>query len=77
MTEDFDINAPAAEANKVHQKTRKLKPGEILEVRQWGRKHEETGLTRMRCRAQADDIIGWVTTVGNTGMKFCEMVWAV
>jgi len=53
-------------------KPRKLKEGELLEVREWPAKQEGSGLTRMMCRAKADGRIGWATTLGNTGIKFIE-----
>merc|ERR1712151_1155152 len=72
LTESFDISAPTSDKKKVHETTRKLKVGEILEVRQYGKKQEDTGLTRMKCRVQTDGLVGWVTMLGNTGIKFVE-----
>lgn len=54
------------------QKDRKLKVGEICEVREWARKEETSGLMRMKVRVKSDGTIGWVTSVGNTGIKFLE-----
>merc|ERR1712066_919459 len=73
MTETFDIEATKEEARKIKETTRKLKVGEFVEVREWGRKQEGTGLTRMKCKARNDGMVGWVTTVGNTGIKFVEV----
>jgi Ca2+-binding EF-hand superfamily protein len=53
-------------------KPRKLKEGEILEVREWPSKQEGSGLTRMMCKAKSDGRVGWATTVGNTGITFIE-----
>eukprot|EP00429_Kryptoperidinium_foliaceum_P104045 CAMPEP_0176243644 /NCGR_PEP_ID=MMETSP0121_2-20121125/31029_1 /TAXON_ID=160619 /ORGANISM="Kryptoperidinium foliaceum, Strain CCMP 1326" /LENGTH=233 /DNA_ID=CAMNT_0017583241 /DNA_START=15 /DNA_END=713 /DNA_ORIENTATION=- len=72
ITESFDIEAPKDEARKINMVSKKLKPGEILELREWGRTHEETGLTRMKCRVKSDGSVGYVTSVGNTGIKFVE-----
>jgi len=55
-------------------KDRKLKVGEILEVKEWARKEENSGLERMKVRVKSDGQIGWVTSMGNTGIKFVEAV---
>lgn len=73
LTETFDIEATKEEARKIKESTRKLRVGEFLEVREWGRKQESTALTRMKCKARNDGMVGWVTTVGNTGIKFVEL----
>lgn len=51
----------------------KLKVGELLEVREWARKEEVSGLERMKVRVKSDGQVGWVTTKGNTGIKFVEV----
>jgi len=56
------------------QKDRKLKVGEILEVREWEKKEENTGLMRMKVCVKSDGQLGYATTVGNTGIKFLEVV---
>jgi len=53
-------------------KPRKLKEGEFLECREWPSKQEDSGLTRMMCKAKTDGRIGWATTLGNTGIAFIE-----
>jgi hypothetical protein len=53
-------------------KDRKLKVGEICEVREWARKEETSGLMRMKVCCKSDGQTGWATTVGNTGIKFLE-----
>lgn len=50
--------------------SRKLRPGELIEVREWMRKDEKSGLMRMKCRAKMDGKVGWVTVVGNTGTVY-------
>jgi len=55
-------------------KDRKLKVGEICEVREWARKEESSGLMRMKVRVQSDGQIGWATSVGNTGITFLQMM---
>jgi len=55
-------------------KDRKLKVGEMLEVREWARKEETSGLMRMKVRVQSDGQIGWAASVGSTGIKFLECV---
>lgn len=74
ITESFDIEAPKDEARKVNMVSKKLKPGDILDLREWGRTHEETGLTRLKCKVRSDGTVGYVTSVGNTGIKFVEMI---
>jgi len=57
-----------------NQKDRKLKVGEIVEVREWARKEEASGLMRMQVCVRSDGQVGWATSVGNTGITFLEMV---
>jgi Ca2+-binding EF-hand superfamily protein len=68
LTGAFVIGAPS------NQKDKKLKVGEIVEVRQWARKEEASGLMRMQVRVKSDGLVGWATSVGNTGIIFLEMV---
>jgi Ca2+-binding EF-hand superfamily protein len=53
---------------------RKLKVGEICEVVEWETKEPVSGLMRMKVRVKSNGEVGWVTTVGNTGIKFMQMV---
>lgn len=55
-------------------KDRKLKVGEICEVREWPKKEETSGLMRMKVRVKSDGQIGWATKEGNTGIMFLEMM---
>merc|ERR1712187_150929 len=66
MTEPFDVGAVKDKdaSKKVRDTTRKLKPGEIVDVREWPKK-DDAGITRMQCRARIDGYLGWATTVGN------------
>jgi len=59
--------------DKTDKKERKLKAGEIVDVREWGKKEPTLGLTRMKVRVQSDGDFGWVTSIGNTGIVFLEM----
>jgi len=74
LTENFEIEASKEEARKIKETTKKLKPGELLELREWGKKNEATGITRMKCKVKSDGSVGYVTTLGNTGIKFVEIV---
>jgi len=76
LTESFEIDSGAAKENarKLKVTTRKLKEGEIVEVREWARKEEASGLMRMKCKAKSDGAVGWVTTVGNQGTVFLEIL---
>jgi Ca2+-binding EF-hand superfamily protein len=56
------------------QKDRKLKVGEVVEVREWAKKEEASGLMRMKVRVKSDGQIGFATSLGNTGIVFLEVV---
>lgn len=75
LTEAFALDGSGAKeaCKKLRDSTRKLKVGEIVEVREWEKKEAKSGLMRMKCRVQADGVVGWVTTVGNTGTVFLEV----
>merc|ERR1712060_333955 len=68
LTPEFALDAGTEKA------TRKLKQGEILEVREWPKKEEKSGLMRMKCKAKSISAAGWVTTVGNQGNVYVEPV---
>lgn len=56
------------------QKDRKLKVGEVVEVQEWAKKEEKSGLMRMKVRVKSDGQLGYATSVGNTGIKFLEVM---
>jgi len=58
---------------KLKDSSRKLRAGELVEVREWPKKEEASGLVRMKCRVKTDGSVGWVTVVGNQGAKFLEL----
>jgi len=68
LTGSFVIGADKA------TKDRKLKVGEVVEAREWPRKEEASGLMRMKVRVKSDGQIGWVTSLGNTGVVFVEVI---
>jgi len=70
LTESFELGAASKDAVAVE---RKLKVGELVEVKTWMKKQEETGLVRMRCRAVLDGSVGWATVLGNQGGVFLEV----
>mmetsp|Transcript_108929 Transcript_108929/g.274119 ORF Transcript_108929/g.274119 Transcript_108929/m.274119 type:complete len:783 (+) Transcript_108929:114-2462(+) len=76
LTECFELDGTtsAGATKKVKDMTRKLKVGEIVEVREWAKKEEKSGLMRMKCKCRSDGATGWVTTVGNQGTVFLEVV---
>mmetsp|Transcript_52304 Transcript_52304/g.98150 ORF Transcript_52304/g.98150 Transcript_52304/m.98150 type:complete len:595 (+) Transcript_52304:1110-2894(+) len=74
LTNFFAISGGKEETRKVKDTTRKLKPGEIVEVREWAKKEESCGLMRMKVQVKSDGQIGWATTVGNTGTVFLQVV---
>jgi len=55
-------------------KDRKLKVGETVDVRDWAKKEEASGLMRMKVRLCSDGQVGFVTSVGNTGIVFLEVI---
>merc|ERR1712232_306688 len=57
--------------------SKKLKEGELVDVLEWPRKEEDSGLERLRCRVVSDGAIGWATTKGNAGAVFLELVASV
>lgn len=68
LTESFDLQVASKETTE-----RKLKVGELVEVKTWMKKHEDSGLLRMRCKAILDGSVGWATVVGNQGAVFMEL----
>mmetsp|Transcript_51215 Transcript_51215/g.89399 ORF Transcript_51215/g.89399 Transcript_51215/m.89399 type:complete len:934 (+) Transcript_51215:125-2926(+) len=64
LTSSFEIGAAT---RKVVDTTRKLQAGEVVEVREWPKKEEKTGLLRMKCKVKTSGEVGWATVVGNTG----------
>jgi hypothetical protein len=60
------------QSRKLKDNTRKLKVGEILEVKEWMKKEESSGLMRMKVKAKADGQMGWATAVGSAGQVFLE-----
>mmetsp|Transcript_14254 Transcript_14254/g.44822 ORF Transcript_14254/g.44822 Transcript_14254/m.44822 type:complete len:994 (+) Transcript_14254:82-3063(+) len=73
ITDSFLLGAPKEVTRKLFDTTRKLAAGDLVEVREWPKLEESSGLTRMKCRVKADGHIGWVTTVGNQGAVFLEV----
>jgi len=64
LTATFEIGGDSASKDK------KLKAGEILEVREWPKKEPTSGLERMKVRVKSDGQEGFVTTANNTGVAF-------
>jgi len=74
LTDSFELKEGGESTRKLKDTTRKLKPGEVVEVREWPRKEETSGLMRMQCRTKSDGRVGWATTVGNQGTVFLEVL---
>jgi len=76
LTESFELGGDSSKdaTRKLKDTTRKLKVGETVVVREWPRKEEKSGLTRMKCKAK-DGVVGWATTMGNQTppLKFMEI----
>lgn len=76
LTDAFDLSdtADKEKSMKLKDVTRKLKPDGLVDVLEWPRKDEQSGITRMQCRTKTDALVGWATTVGNSGIVFLEVV---
>jgi len=76
LTESFELDGGGSKdaTRKLKDTTRKLKEGEVVEVREWARKEPKSGLMRMKCKVLSDGETGWVTTVGNQGTVYMELV---
>lgn len=76
LTGSFELHEADSEEGKAEAaklKGRQLKVGELVEVRQWPKKHEPSGLMRMKCKAKSDGVIGWVSSSGPLG-SFLQVV---
>merc|ERR1712083_430977 len=74
LTENFDLAEKKDEnIRAVHQAPKKLAVGDLVEVREWPKKDEASGLTRMKCKTKSGGHIGWATTVGSTGIVFLDV----
>lgn len=76
LTPDFELDTEKERetTQKLQKATRKLKPGEIVMVREWARKEEKSQIMRMKCKAKLDGMVGWVTTIGNQGNVYVEVM---
>jgi len=76
LTESFELDRGGSKdaTRKLKDTTRKLKEGEVVEVREWARKEPKSGLMRMKCKVLSDGESGWVTTVGNQGTVYMELI---
>mmetsp|Transcript_53067 Transcript_53067/g.147727 ORF Transcript_53067/g.147727 Transcript_53067/m.147727 type:complete len:776 (+) Transcript_53067:2-2329(+) len=75
LTPTFEISGEGAkdQSRKLKDTTRKLKEGDLVEVREWMRKEEASGLMRMKVRTRNGGHLGWATAVGSSGVKFLEV----
>merc|ERR1712019_172544 len=75
LTSSFSLSGDAAKEQnrKVKDTTRKLKEGELLEVRQWMMKEETSGLMRTKVKTKTGGHVGWATAIGNSGARFLEL----
>jgi len=74
LTESFSLGGDKEATRKLKDTTRKVKEGEVLEVYEWPKKEETSGLTRMKCKVKSDGAVGWLTTMGNQGAVFAELL---
>mmetsp|Transcript_40294 Transcript_40294/g.72110 ORF Transcript_40294/g.72110 Transcript_40294/m.72110 type:complete len:432 (-) Transcript_40294:122-1417(-) len=75
LTESFSLDGAGSKeaSRRLRDEPRKLKPGELVEVRTWMMKDEKSGLMRMKCKTMTDGVVGWATVVGNAGTVFLEV----
>lgn len=67
MTDSFEINGEAKDD------AQKLRPGTVLEVREFPKKDEESGLTRMKGKVRGPGgATGWVTTISKDNKVFAK-----
>merc|ERR1712062_80429 len=73
LTEAFELETKES-ARKLKDNTRKLKEGEIVEVYEWPKKEETSGLHRLKGKVKSDGAVGWVTSTGNQGTVYLEVL---
>jgi len=73
ITEAFELNGDTADLKSLlKDDRRKLKEGTVLEVQEWPKIEEKSGLTRMKGKVRSSGSIGWVTTISSSGETFLE-----
>jgi len=55
-------------------RVRMLKKGELLEVLEWDRTDDTSGIARMRVKAKSDNAQGWATRIGLDGRPLLEVL---
>jgi len=75
LTGSFDMEDEDAVKKEVRnlQGPRKILLGELIEVFEWPQLDEKSGLTRMKGKLYKDSRVGWVTTIGNSGVVFLQL----
>merc|ERR1712196_497768 len=68
LTASFEICGDAGK-----EQSRKLKPGEMVEVLQWMKKDETSGLMRAKVKTKVGSYVGWATAVGQNGQEFLTL----
>eukprot|EP00933_Yihiella_yeosuensis_P063300 TRINITY_DN66403_c0_g1_i1.p1 TRINITY_DN66403_c0_g1~~TRINITY_DN66403_c0_g1_i1.p1 ORF type:complete len:582 (-),score=165.56 TRINITY_DN66403_c0_g1_i1:74-1630(-) len=53
---------------------KKVKEREVVEVLEWPKKHETSGLTRMKVQVILDGRTGWLTQSDKDGVKFADVL---
>mmetsp|Transcript_28537 Transcript_28537/g.87578 ORF Transcript_28537/g.87578 Transcript_28537/m.87578 type:complete len:942 (+) Transcript_28537:434-3259(+) len=74
LTDTFDLEAEGGSTKKPGEAARKLKVGEVLDVREWPKKEIKSGLVRLKVCAKSDGAIGWATATGNQGTLFLKVL---
>merc|ERR1712187_536976 len=75
LTAHFEICSDAGKEQfrKLKDTTRKLKPGEQVEILQWMKKDETSGLMRAKVKTKVGNHVGWATAVGTGGAAFLQL----
>merc|ERR1711953_1011151 len=75
LTSSFSLSGDAdkEQNRKLKDTTRKLKEGELVEVRQWMMKEETSGSMRTKIKTKTGGHVGWATAIGNSGVVFLEL----
>eukprot|EP00933_Yihiella_yeosuensis_P041191 TRINITY_DN35612_c0_g1_i1.p1 TRINITY_DN35612_c0_g1~~TRINITY_DN35612_c0_g1_i1.p1 ORF type:complete len:1094 (-),score=364.73 TRINITY_DN35612_c0_g1_i1:147-3428(-) len=69
-----DMAPPEDMAKAKEAGARKLKDGEVVEVLEYPKKHEESGCTRMKVKAKLDGATGWLTETNKEGVVYADVL---
>lgn len=67
LTDAFELDGGGAAPTK-------LKVGEVVDVQEWPRKEATSGVVRMKVCVRSTGAVGWVTSTGNQGTSFFQVM---